>query len=398
MRIKKHSALTPLKLAALGLVSTFIISCGKAPSAGAAGGMHPAAVKVMPASTQDVEFDIELPATLSGSKEIEVRARVGGILTSRNFDEGQAVTKGQSLFTIDIEPYKLAVARSKAILESSKATLVKAQKDEKRLAELKDNKSISQSDFDNAQASVDIAKANLNKANIELKQAKLNLDYAQVQSPVNGVMGREFVSEGTFITGPEVLLSQITQLDPIRLRFGLSEREQLAMRTDQASGLLNLPADNQWRATITLQDGSVYPHSGSVNFSDIRVNQYTGTSELQAIVPNPEFKLRPGQFVRVTLSGAERKNAFLVPQRAVLDSGTGKFVYLATPNGKGMTVALPAPVQVGEWVKKNVDGKVENYWVIRSGLKKDDPVIIDGMARIFFPGMPVAVASNSKAQ
>ncbi len=398
MRIKNNPTLTSVKLAALGVFSTFIISCGEAPSRGATGGMPPANVQVMSATTQDVPFDIEIPATLSGSKEIEVRARVSGILTSRNFDEGQSVTKGQSLFTIDIEPYQLAVAHAKALLDSAEATLSKAKKDVTRLSQLKNNKSISQSDFDNAQASVEIATADLHKAQIELKQAKLDLNYAQVQSPVNGVMGREFVSEGTFITGPEVLLSQITQLDPIRLRFGLSEREQLAMRTDQVSGLLDLPQDNQWKASIKLQDGSVYPHTGLVNFSDIRINQYTGTSELQAVVANPEFSLRPGQFVRVTLSGAVRKNAFLVPQRAVLDSGSGKFVYLATPNAKGMTVALPAPVQVGEWIKMEVDGEIQNYWVIRSGLKLDDQVIIDGMARIFFPGMPVAIADNSQAQ
>jgi membrane fusion protein (multidrug efflux system) len=398
MRIKNNPTLTSVKLAALGVFSTFIISCGEAPSRGATGGMPPANVQVMSATTQDVPFDIEIPATLSGSKEIEVRARVSGILTSRNFDEGQSVTKGQSLFTIDIEPYQLAVAHAKALLDSAEATLSKAKKDVTRLSQLKNNKSISQSDFDNAQASVEIATADLHKAQIELKQAKLDLNYAQVQSPVNGVMGREFVSEGTFITGPEVLLSQITQLDPIRLRFGLSEREQLAMRTDQVSGLLDLPQDNQWKASIKLQDGSVYPHTGLVNFSDIRINQYTGTSELQAVVANPEFSFRPGQFVRVTLSGAVRKNAFLVPQRAVLDSGSGKFVYLATPNAKGMTVALPAPVQVGEWIKMEVDGEIQNYWVIRSGLKLDDQVIIDGMARIFFPGMPVAIADNSQAQ
>lgn len=397
MRIKHNPISTQLKLAVLGAFSVFLVACGEAPASGQ-GGMRPANVSVISATTQDVAFDIELPATLSGSKEVEVRARVGGILTSRNFEEGQSVTKGQSLFTIDIKPYQLAVAHAAALLDSAEATLSKTKKDVTRLSQLKNNKSISQSDFDSAQASVEVAAANVSKAKIELKQAKLNLDYAQVKSPVNGVMGREFLSEGTFVTGPELLLSQITQLDPIRVRFGLSEREQLAMRTDQAAGTLTLPKDGHWTASIKLQDGSVYPHTGSVNFSDIRINQYTGTSELQAVVANPDFNLRPGQFVRVTLSGAVRKNAFLVPQRAVLDNGSGKFVYLATPNDKGMTVALPAPVQVGEWIKKEVDGEVKNYWVIRSGLKLDDQVIIDGMARIFFPGMPVAVADNSQAK
>ncbi len=391
MQIKNNPVLTPLKLAVLGAFTTLVVGCGEAPSAGP-GGMHPASVQVMSATTQDVAFNIELPATLSGSKEIEVRSRVGGILTSRNFDEGQTVTKGQSLFTVDIEPYQLAVAHAQALLESAKATLSKAKKDVTRLSKLKNNKSISQSDFDGAQASVEVATAAVNKAEIELKQAKLNLDYAQVKSPVNGVMGREFVSEGTFVSGPELLLSQITQLDPIRLRFGLSEREQLAMRTDQAAGTLTLPKDGNWQASIKLQDGSHYPHNGIVNFSDIRVNQSTGTSELQAIIPNPEFDLRPGQFVRVTLSGAVRKQAIIVPQRAVLDNGTGKFVYLAAKNDKGMLIAQPAPIKVGEWVQQEVNGEINNFWVIRSGLKKGDQVIIDGMARIFFPGMPVAIA------
>lgn len=397
MQIKNIQVFPLLKLPVLTVISLIMVGCGETPAANGPGGMPPANVQVMSATTQDVPFNIELPATLSGSKEIEVRSRVGGILTSRNFDEGQTVIAEQSLFTVDIEPYQLAVERAEASLESAKATLNKANKDVARLAKLKNTMSISQSELDSAQASVEVAEAGVHKAKVELKQANLNLDYAQVKAPISGVMGREFVSVGTFVSGPELLLSQITQLDPIRLRFGLSEREQLQMRKDQALGKLSLPENGHWQASIKLQDGSNYPHTGTVNFNDIRVNQSTGTSELQAIVPNPDFNLRPGQFVRVTLSGAVRKNAFIVPQRAVLDNGTGKFVYLAAKSENGMTIAQPAPITVGEWVQQSVDGETQNFWVIRSGLQQGDQVIVDGMARIFFPGMPVAIAPDAAA-
>ncbi|MEZ7187597.1 efflux RND transporter periplasmic adaptor subunit [Pseudoalteromonas sp. DY56-GL22] len=381
-----------LSLSALLLVSTPLLlqGCSEAPQQ-QQGQMHPAAVATMTMETHDAPFTIELPATLSGSKEVEVRARVTGILESRNFEEGQRVEQGQSLFTIDLEPYQLAVDRAQAALDGAKAALVQADRDVKRLAKLRAEKSVSQRDYDNASSANDIAKTDLAAAKVALKEAQLNLEYAQVKAPVAGVMGREFVSEGTYVSGPDLLLTQMTQFDPIRIRFGLSEREQLQMRQDVKNGSLTLPEQGHWKTQIKLQDGSLYGQTGEVNFSDVRINPNTGTSEFQAIIPNPDFQLRPGQFVRVELSGAVRKNAFIVPQRAVLDNGTGKFVYVVSKNEQGMDVALPAPVTVGEWIKKPENEQYQNFWLIRSGLKEGDQVIVDGMARIFFPGMPVNV-------
>lgn len=389
-----------LSLSFILLASTGLLlqGCSEAPQA-QQGAMQPASVATIKATPQDAPFVIELPATLSGSKEVEVRARVSGILESRNFEEGQRVDKGQSLFTIDLAPYQLAVERAQAALDGAKASVVQAQRDVERLGKLRKDKSVSQRDYDNASSANDIAKTNLAGAKVALKQAQLDLEYAQVKAPVSGVMGREFVSEGTFISGPSELLSQLTQFDPIRLRFGLSEREQLQMRQDVASGTLTMPEQGHWQTTIKLQDGSKYAQSGKVNFSDVRINPNTGTSEFQATIPNPDFTLRPGQFVRVVLSGAVRKNAFVVPQRAVLDNGTGKFVYVVAKNEQGNPVAKPAPVKVGEWLKRDNAQGDENFWIIKSGLKQNDEVIIDGMARIFFPGMPVSVnnAATDKA-
>ncbi|KTF18448.1 efflux RND transporter periplasmic adaptor subunit [Pseudoalteromonas sp. H105] len=380
-----------LSLLFITTASLFIQGCSEAPESQQQGAMPPATVSTIKAVTEDAPFTIELPATLSGSKEVEVRARVTGILESRNFDEGQTVNKDQSLFTINLEPYQLAVERAQAALDGANASLIQAQRDVKRLAKLRADKSVSQRDYDNASSTEDIAKTSLSAAKVALKEAKLNLEYAQVKAPVAGVMGREFVSEGTYVAGPELLLTQITQLDPIRLRFGISEREQLAMRQDVDKGTLTLPNDGHWQTSITLQDGSIYEQTGEVNFSDVRINPNTGTSELQAIMPNPDFKLRPGQFVRVSLKGAVRKNAFVIPQRAVLDNGMGKFVYIATHNEQGGTIARPAPIEVGEWIQKPNNQGDKNFWLIKSGLNEGDEVIIDGMAKIFFPGMPVTI-------
>jgi membrane fusion protein (multidrug efflux system) len=387
-----------LLLLSSALLVTSLTGCEKAQQS-APKGMKPAAVSVMNMTTQSVPFSIELPATLSGAKEVEIRAQVSGILQARNFREGDKVTAGQSLFSLDAKTYAAETAKSKADLNAARVRLKQAQREVNRIEPLRAKNSISQRELDNAISSVDISLADVKSMQANLDQAQLRLDYTKVTSPVTGIVGRELVSEGTYVSGPEVLLTQLTQIDPIRVRFGLSEREQLKMRNDAAAGSLTLPKEGKWKTKIKLFDGSLHPQIGQVNFSDIRINANTGTSELQAITPNPNFSLRPGQFVRILLEGAVRENAFVVPQRAVLDNGLGKFVYVMAKNDKGVTVALPAPVVVGEWVTKAKD--IENGWIIRKGLKVGDQVIIDGMARIFFPGMPIRLAddqSTSTAQ
>jgi membrane fusion protein (multidrug efflux system) len=373
------------------LLATALTGCEQAQQS-APKGMQPAAVSVVSMTTQSVPFSIELPATLSGAKEVEIRAQVSGILQTRNFSEGDKVTAGQSLFSLDAKTYAAEMAKSKADLNAAKVRLEQAQREVNRIRPLREKNSISQRELDNAISSADINLADVKSMQADLEQAKLRLDYTKVISPVTGIVGRELVSEGTYVSGPEVLLTQLTQIDPIRVRFGLSEREQLQMRNDAAAGLLTLPEEGHWNTKIKLFDGSLHPQVGQVNFSDIRINSQTGTSELQAITPNPNFSLRPGQFVRIILEGAVRENAYVVPQRAVLDNGLGKFVYVMAKNDKGMTVALPAPVVVGEWVTEAAG--IENGWVIREGLKTGDQVIIDGMARIFFPGMPIRLADD----
>ncbi|KAF7771148.1 membrane fusion protein [Pseudoalteromonas citrea] len=383
-RVKRFS----IAFASLVLIS----ACQEAPQTQAASTMPPAQVSVQEVSRSSVPITIKLPATLAGNKEVEIRARVSGIVESRNFEEGQKVSAGQSLFTLDLVPFTLEVEKAQAELNAAQATVKQAKQERDRLRKLKNERSVSKRDFDNAVSNYDIAVANLASSKVALNEVKLDLEYAQVKAPVSGIIGRELVSEGSYVSGPELLLTELTETDTMRVRFGFSEREQLQMRQDVENGGLTLPLNNEFSTKLILQDGSIHPSSGKVNFSDVRVNRYTGTSELQARVDNPNGQLRPGQFVRVQLSGATRNNAILLPQRAVLDNGTGKFVYVATENEQGMMVALPAPVQVGEWV--TVDGN--NLWVIRSGLTDGQPVITEGIARIFFPGMPISIVSEGE--
>lgn len=380
-----------LPFTALALLACALVACSKAPAeSGGIGGMPPPEVTVETVQPKSVPLSIELPATLIGSREVEIRARVAGILEKRNFEEGATVKAGQSLFSLDAAPFAAALARQEADLTAARARFDQAQRNAARLKPLRTGQLVSQKDFDDAVSTESIAAADVGAAEARVREARLNLTYTRVESPISGLAGRAQVSEGTLVSGPDVLLARVCQLDPMHVRFGLSEQEQSRLRADAEAGLVVLPPGGRWKASIKLPDGNMYPMSGVVNFSDVRISAETGTSELQAVVPNPRGVLRTGQFVRVLLEGATRKQALVLPQRAVLDGGTGKFVYLFGKGDKGANVAQQVPVEVGDWVRL-ADG--QNGWVIRKGLKAGDPVIVDGVARIFFPGMPVRLAA-----
>ncbi|WP_273020650.1 efflux RND transporter periplasmic adaptor subunit [Rheinheimera sp.] len=374
------------------LLSVSALTACSDPSANAegaaAGGMPPASVNVLTVKPQSVPLLIETPALLAGSREVEIRARVSGIVEKRNFNEGAKVEAEQSLFSLDAATFEATVNRNKAELAAAQARQTQAERTLKRLDKLRKDGAVSQQSLDDALSAVDVAKADVKTAEAILQQAQVQLNYTEVRSPISGVVSRELVSEGSLLPGPEVLLTYVTQLDPMYVRFSVAERDQLRLRAEAQSGKVDLP--EQWQVKVLLANGDVYNQTGIVDFSDVRINTQTGTSEMKAEIANPDALLRPGQFVRIQLEGAVRHNAIVVPQKAVLDGGTGKFVYVMADGEHGGKVAMPAPVEVGEWVKLNG----ENGWVIKSGLKDGDVVIVEGMARIFFPGMPVQLAQE----
>ena len=383
-----RAALTTALLCSLSVLTACSDPSANAGEGAAAGGMPPASVNVLTVQPQSVPLLIETPALLAGSREVEIRARVSGIVEKRNFNEGAKVEAEQSLFSLDAATFEATVNRNKAELAAAQARQTQAERTLKRLDKLRKDGAVSQQSLDDALSAVDVAKADVKTAEAILQQAQVQLNYTEVRSPISGVVSRELVSEGSLVSGPEVLLTYVTQLDPMYVRFSVAERDQLRLRAEAQSGQVDLP--KQWQVKVLLANGDVYNQTGIVDFSDVRINTQTGTSEMKAEIANPDALLRPGQFVRIQLEGAVRHNAIVVPQKAVLDGGTGKFVYVLADGEHGGKVAMPAPVEVGEWVKLNG----ENGWVIKSGLKDGDVVIVEGMARIFFPGMPVQLAQE----
>ncbi|MCE9641544.1 MAG: efflux RND transporter periplasmic adaptor subunit [Betaproteobacteria bacterium] len=353
---------------------------------GPGGGMPPAAVSVITVEPKTLPAQFEYTGQTLGSREVEVRARVTGIVQTRNFVEGGHVSKGQSLFTIDQAPFNVAVARADADVASAEAKAAQAKKNTSRLKPLFAEKAVSQKDFDDAASAESIAEAELKGARARLAEAQLNLLYTKVESPLSGITGRAQRSEGTLVSGPDVLLTTVTQIDPMWVSFGVPDNDQLKLNSEAAAGRLVLPKGGRFEVVVKLADGTVYGQSGRLNFSDVKVSGNTGTSDTRAEIPNPKGVLRPGQFVRVTLKGAVRPNAITVPQRAVLEGPQGKFVYLLSADNK----AMPQPVQVGDWTGDD--------WIINSGLKAGDKVIVDGVARIFAPGSPVQVGDPSKGE
>ena len=367
------------------LLLPVLAACGPG-GQGGHGGFPPAQVAVITVEPKTLAANYEYTGQTLGSREVEVRARVTGILQARNFIEGGAVTKGQSLFTIDPAPFIAAAVRADADVAGAAARHAQAVKNAARLKPLYAEKAVSQKEFDDATSAEAIAEADLTGAKARMTEAQLNLLYTKVESPVSGIAGRAQRSEGSLVSGPDVLLTSVTQVDPIWVSFGISDNDQLRINSERDAGRLELPKGGKFDVSVKLADGTPYSQTGKLNFSDVRVSGATGTSETRAEIPNPKGILRPGQFVRVALKGAMRPNAITVPQRAVLEGPQGKFVYLLSAESK----AEPRPVQVGDWAG--------DEWIIQSGLKPGDKVIVDGMARIFAPGSPVQVAEPQKAE
>jgi membrane fusion protein (multidrug efflux system) len=371
--------------AALALLAALaLVGCSRSDAQGApgAGGPPPAPVTVETVRSADVPLVFEYVGQVVGARDAEVRARVTGIVVKRNFNEGGAVKKGQSLFSLDAAPFQAALARADADVAAADARVAQASRTLARLKPLAEAKAVSQREADDATSAEQIARADLKGAQARRAEAALSLGYTRVESPIAGIAGRSQVSEGSLVSGAEMLLTTVTQSDPMKLRFGIADTDYMRWRSEAAAGQLQLPGRGAFEVELKLADGSTYARRGKLVFSDTRVSGNTGTVEAEAEIANPDGSLKPGQFVRVRLLGASRPNAVKVPSRAVLEGPQGKYVYIAA-DGK----AAPRPVTVGDQL---ADG-----WLITKGLAAGDALIVDGMARIFFPGAPIQLGAAS---
>jgi membrane fusion protein (multidrug efflux system) len=381
-----QSRAVPRALMAAAIV---LAATGCQPPAGPPGGFPPPVVSVTVVEAKDVPVTYEYVAQTAGYREVEVRARVTGILLKRNYREGAPVRRGESLFTIDPAPFQVALARAEADVGVAEARLAQAQREAARLKPVLESRAVSRKELDDAQSAEQIAEAEVKSARARVAEAKLNLDYTRVEAPISGIASRAAASEGTLVSGPGVLLATVTQTDPMYALFGIPDREHLAMRREVEAGRLKLPDGGRFRATIRLGDGSTYRETGTVNFTDVRVNVQTGTSEARAEFSNSAGLLRAGEFVRVALAGAVRPGVIVVPQRAVLESPKGKYVYVIAGGSK----AEPRPVEVGDW-------SAPDGWIIHSGLKSGERIVVDGVMKLQLMGPaggPVQVADDAKA-
>ena len=347
-----------LRPAALAVLALALAACSdKAPPPQAA--TPPALpVTVLEVQPQRLPATVELVAQTEGAKETEVRARVGGILVQRLYQEGAEVKAGQPLFQIDRAPYEIALAEARAKAEQT-------AREEARLKGLIAHQAVSQKEYDDAASNNAMAQA-------ALRQAQLNLSWTTVTAPVAGTSGRAVKSEGNLVSvGEGGLLTSVYQSNPMWVRFGISESDAASLPGGR------LTPGKVSDVELILPDGSVYPKSGKINFLASTIDTTLGTQQLRAEFDNKEGQLLPGQFVRIRLSGAQRDGLFLVPQAAVIQTEQTKLVMVADADNK----VAPRPVETAEWRGKD--------WVITKGLKAGDKVIVDNLMKLK-PGAVVA--------
>jgi len=373
------------RLFAVAGLALLVVACGPAPQGGFQG-FPPAAVTTLVLQPRTLPVSYEYVGQTAGSKEVEVRARVTGILEKRLFAEGAPVKAGQPLFLIDPKPLEAQAAAADAEVARARAQLTQAEREVARLKPLAERRAIGQKEADDAISNAELARATVKAAEARLAEVSLSLGYTRVNAPIAGLSSRANKSEGSLVNANETLLTMISQVDPIWVPFNVSENDRLGLERAVAAGRLVLPKGNAYDVTVRLSDGSAFPRKGRINFSDTRVNPATGTYEMRAEIANADGALKPGQFVRVVLQGATRTNAIAVPQVAVQDGPQGKFVYVTGKDKDGKDIAAVRPITLGDWVE--VDGA--NLWLVESGLKGGDTVIVDGIAKLQ-PGGAIAL-------
>lgn len=357
-------ALRPL-VAALAVSLAALAGCS---SKGAAPAAAPAAVpaRILEVQPRSVPIVVEGVGQVEGSKEVEVRAKVSGTLKKTLYKEGEVVTPGTTLFQIDPEPFEIALVQARSQLAQEAARNEQMRREAARMKELIGQRAISQKELDDSQSNAKLSDASLQSAQSRVKEAELNLSYTKVDAPVGGVTGRSQHSEGSLIstTGADGLLTTLSQMDPVWVRFSLSE-----------SDLAKLPGGRLTRNSnpdirLVLPDGSIYPVTGHLNFTASQIDPKLATMQLRAEFPNGKSGLLPGQFVRVQLVAGKRDNVFLVPQVAVTQTETGYLLFVLDAQGK----AQLRPVKVGDWVGKD--------WTILDGLAKGDKVVVDNLMKL----------------
>jgi len=329
---------------------------------------------------QSVTLTTELPGRTSAHLVAEVRPQVGGIIQQRLFTEGSDVKAGQALYQIDPATYKAAFASARAAQAKAEANLIPARLKEQRFRDLVKIKAVSQQDYDDANAALKQAEADLASSKAAVESARINLAYTRVTAPISGRIGRSTVTTGALVTASQpAALATIQQLSSMYVDVTQSSAEMLRLKRQLASGLLKDNAAAQARVRLLLEDGSAYPVPGSLKFSEVTVEESTGSITLRAVFPNPKQVLLPGMFVRAVLEEGVDDQAILVPQRGVTRN----------PAGNALVMVVGPEDKVEQRLVK-VARTIGDSWLVSEGLKAGDRVILEGIQKAK-PGSPVKV-------
>lgn len=341
----------------------------------------PTAVNVITLAAQPVTLTSSLPARTVAFRKAEVRPQVNGIIEQRLFEEGAEVEAGQQLYQIEPALYEAAVADARAELVRAQAALKTASARETRYKNLLDDKAISRQEYDDALATFLQAEAEIKVQQAAVKSAAINLGYTRVNAPISGRIGKSNVTEGALVTAQQsAVMATIHQLDPIYVDIAQPSKALLELRKKIIDREINQQAAPG--VTLTLEDGSQYPLTGTLQFAEVDVDPTTGDVVLRAIMPNPDQLLLPGMFVRAEIVEGELENAILAPQKGVSFNR----------EGKATALIVNADHQV-EPRELEIDRAIGDNWLIKSGLEANDQLIIAGLQKVA-PGAEVIIDQN----
>jgi len=360
-----EQARAPSWYAAVLFSFAVLAACGQGPEGQGErqdAGRPPAPVSFVVVEREEVVVHRDYAARLHGAREAEVRARVGGILEARLYDEGSSVAAGAALFRLDRAPYRIALQRSEAELANARAALSQAEREWRRVSGLFEQAAVSERERDQVLSTRELAEARVALAEAGVAQARLDLEYATVSAPVAGVTGLEAVTEGNLISRGG-LLTTVTQLDPVQAHFGMPAADAAGRRSLAAD-----PGDASLEVRLLLGQGELHPHAGRIDFVSSTVDEASGSVTMRATFPNPELTLKPGALARVRLAVKRFRDGYLVPPEAVSQGMAGPVIFVidAQDEARSRDVRLGPEVTGGQ--------------LVLEGLEDGDRVVVKGQA------------------
>ncbi|MDX6018913.1 multidrug efflux RND transporter periplasmic adaptor subunit AcrA [Scandinavium sp. V105_16] len=385
--MNKNRGLTPLAVVLMLSGSLALTGCDdKQAQQGAA---HTPEVGVVTLKTEPLQITTELPGRTSAFRIAEVRPQVSGIILKRNFTEGGEIKAGESLYQIDPATYQASYDSAKGDLAKAQAAAKIAQVTVNRYQKLVGTQYISKQDYDTALADAQQANAAVLAAKAAVETARINLAYTKVTSPIGGRIGKSSVTEGALVqNGQADALATVQQLDPIYVDVTQSSNDFLRLKQELTSGALK-QVDGKAKVDLVTQDGIKYSQSGTLEFSDVTVDQTTGSITLRAVFPNPDHTLLPGMFVRAKLEEGINPTALLVPQQGVTRTPRGDASVMLVGEGDKVEVRQITATQA-----------IGDKWLVTDGLKTGDRVIVSGLQKVK-PGAQVKaqeVTSDAQQQ